>query len=408
MAFQQGLSGLNAASKALDVISNNVANANNVGFKQSSTQFVDMFASALNGATSNLQIGIGTSIAKVGQEFTQGNITATNSALDVAIKGSGFFRVENNGAIAYTRQGQFQINKEGYMVTSSGYQLTGYPADSTGKILLASPAPIYIDTADLKPQQTSTVEMGLNLDSRSTVPTNAWVSGATTPNTSTYNSSTSVTVYDSLGNSHIMSLYFRTAGTGSWNMYYQLDGGATSTTPTALSFDASGQLTTTMPITISGLTVNSGATSPFSINLDLTGGTQYGSAFGVNRQVQDGFASGRLSGTAINADGIIQGRYSNGQTKNLGQIVLANFPSPQGLNALGNNLWAESPTSGQPLVGVPSSGNLGELEAGSIEESNVDLTAELVDMITQQRNYQANAQSIKTQDQIMQTLVNLR
>lgn len=408
MAFQQGLSGLNAASKALDVISNNVANANNVGFKQSGTQFGDMFASALNGATSSLQIGIGTAVSKVGQEFTQGNITATNSALDVAINGNGFFRVEHEGTIAYTRQGQFQIDKSGYMVTASGYKLTGYPADTAGNILPASPAPIHIDTADLQPKQTSTVEMGLNLDSRAAVPTNAWVPGATTPDTSTYNSSTSVTVYDSLGNSHIMSLYFRTSGTGNWNMYTQLDGGATSATPTTLGFNASGQLTTTMPVTISGLTVSSGATSPFSVDFDLTGSTQYGSVFGVNRQVQDGFASGRLSGTAINADGIIQGRYSNGQTKNLGQVVLANFPSAQGLNSLGSNLWTESPTSGQPLVGVPSSGNLGELQAGAIEESNVDLTAELVDMITQQRNYQANAQSIKTQDQIMQTLVNLR
>lgn len=408
MAFQQGLSGLNAASRALDVISNNVANANNVGFKQSGTQFADMFASALNGATAGLQVGIGTAVSKVAQEFTQGNITATNSALDVAINGNGFFRVVNDGAIAYTRAGQFQIDKSGYMVTASGYQLTGYPADASGAILPATPSAIYIDTSDLQPSQTTTIEMGLNLDSRSTVPTNAWVAGATTPDTSTYNSSTSVTVYDSLGNSHIMSMYFRTNGSGSWDMYTQLDGGATSATPTPLTFSTSGALTTAMPVTVAGITVSTGAVSPFSVALDFTGSTQYGSLFGVNRQVQDGFASGRLSGTAIDTDGIIQGRYSNGQTKNLGQVVLAKFPNPQGLNSLGNNLWAESPTSGQPLVGVPGSGSLGELQAGSIEESNVDLTAELVDMITQQRNYQANAQSIKTQDQIMQTLVNLR
>ncbi|PAS97419.1 MAG: flagellar hook protein FlgE [Candidatus Dactylopiibacterium carminicum] len=408
MAFQQGLSGLNAASKSLDVISNNVANASNVGFKLSGTIFGDVYASALNGASAGLQVGIGTSVNKVAQTFNQGNITPTNNPLDVAINGGGFFRMNLDGAIAYTRNGQFQIDKNGYVINSQGYRLTGYPADSTGTILLANPQDIYVDTADLMPVQTSSIEMGLSLDSRKTAPANPWVVGATTPDASTYNSSTSVTVYDSLGNSHLMTLYFVTQGSGSWNMYTQLDGGATSATPTALTFDTAGQLTTTMPLTIAGLAVTTGAATPFDVSLDLTGSTQYGSAFGVNRQTQDGYASGRLSGVTIDSDGIIQGRYSNGQTRNLGQIVLANFPNAQGLISLGSNLWAESPSSGQPLVGTPNSGNLGELTAGAVEESNVDLTAELVNMITAQRNYQANAQSIKTQDQIMQTLVNLR
>lgn len=408
MAFQQGLSGLNAASKALDVISNNVSNANNVGFKLSGTQFSDVYATALNGASAGIQIGIGTAVGKVSQVFNQGNITPTNNPLDVAINGNGFFRVESNGVVAYSRNGQFQVDKNGNIINSNGYKLTGYPADAQGAILPASPSAIYIDTSDLMPVQSSVIDMGLNLDSRSTTPANAWVTGATTPDTSTYNSSTSVTVYDSLGNSHIMSLYFRANGAGSWDMYTQLDGGATSAAPTAVTFDTSGQLTSTMPLTIAGLTVSTGAVSPFNVSLDLTGSTQYGSAFGINRQTQDGYASGRLAGITIGTDGIIQGRYSNGQTRNLGQIVLANFANPQGLTSLGNNLWGESPTSGQPLVGAPGTGSLGDLMAGAVEESNVDLTAELVSMITQQRNYQANAQSIKTQDQIMQTLVNLR
>ncbi len=408
MAFQQGLSGLNAASKALDVISNNVANASNVGFKQSGTIFADVYASALNGASAGLQVGIGTQVGKVAQIFNQGNITPTNNPLDVAINGAGFFRLNQEGAIAYSRNGQFQIDKNGYIINSQGYRLTGYPATPTGAILPASPTDIYIDTADLMPAQTSEIQIGLNLDSRSTVPANAWVAGATTPDPSTYNSSTSVTVYDSLGNSHIMTMYFVTQGNGDWNMYTQLDGGPTSAAATALNFDTSGQLTTGMPLTVAGLTVTTGANSPFDINLDLTSSTQYGSAFGINRQVQDGFASGRLSGITIGDDGIIQGRYSNGQTRNLGQVVLANFANPQGLLSLGNNLWGESPASGQPLIGAPNTGSLGELTAGAVEESNVDLTAELVNMITAQRNYQANAQSIKTQDQIMQTLVNLR
>ncbi|MDQ7988068.1 MAG: flagellar hook protein FlgE [Candidatus Dactylopiibacterium sp.] len=409
MAFQQGLSGLNSASKALDVISNNVANANNVGFKLSGTQFADVYAAALNGASAGLQVGIGTQVGRVAQLFNQGNITPTGNPLDVAINGNGFYRMmDSSGSISYTRNGQFQIDKTGYIVNASGYRVTGYPADATGAILPATPAPIYVDTSDLMPVATTEVEVGLNLDSRSTAPANPWVPSSTTPDVSTYTSSTSVTVYDSLGNSHIMGLYFRANGSGSWDMYTQLDGGPTSATATPLAFDTSGRLTTAMPLTIGGLNVTTGAITPMSITLDMSSSTQYGSVFGVNRQIQDGYASGRLSGVTISADGVLQGRYSNGQTRNLGQVVLANFANPQGLLSLGNNLWGESPGSGQPLVGAPGSGSLGELKAGAVEESNVDLTAELVNMITQQRNYQANAQSIKTQDQIMQTLVNLR
>ncbi|MEC5397239.1 flagellar hook protein FlgE [Uliginosibacterium sp. H1] len=410
MAFQQGLSGLNAASKALDVISNNVSNASNVGFKQSGTQFSDVYAAALNGAAAGVQVGIGTSIGAVAQMFSQGNITPTNNPLDVAINGNGFYRMNNGGTVAYTRNGQFDLDKNGFIVNAQGYRLTGYPADAQGNILPASPTDITIDTADLLPQESSDVRMGLNLDSRMTAPTLPFDPADAT----TYNSSTSLTLYDSLGNSHIMTMYFRKVGAGQWDMHSQLDGGATSlvgASPT-LSFNTAGQLTTAMPMNITGLAVTTGAASPIGgaagIELNFNGSTQYGSAFGVNRQIQDGYASGRLSGITVSEDGTIQGRYSNGQARNLGQVVLANFASPNGLISLGGNFWAESPASGQPLIGAPGSGSLGLLAAGSVEESNVDLTAELVNMITAQRNYQANAQSVRTQDQLMQTLVNLR
>lgn len=410
MAFQQGLSGLNAASKALDVISNNVANANNVGFKSAGAQFQDVYAAALNGSAAGVQVGIGTAVSKVSQLFSQGNITPTNNPLDVAINGNGFFRMSNSGVINYTRSGQFELDKSGYIVNSSGYHLTGYPTDSAGKILNATPTDIQIDTSDLQPVQTGSsaagtgVQIGLNLDSRSTAPTAAFNVNDPT----TYNSSTSVTVYDSLGNSHVQTLYFAKTAAG-WDMYSQTDGGAPSAA-TALTFDTSGKLTTTMPLTmgVNFTSASFGGAPSFTTALDLTGSTQYGSSFGVNKQVQDGSASGRLSGITVSADGTVQGRYSNGATRNLGQVVLANFADPNGLLSLGNNFWAESPTSGQPLIGAPSSGSLGQLQAGAVEDSNVDLTAELVSMITQQRNYQANAQTIKTEDQIMQTLVNLR
>lgn len=407
MAFQQGLSGLNAASKALDVISNNVSNTSNVGFKQASAQFKDVFSVALNGGAAGVQVGVGTAIGAVSQTFSQGSITPTDNPLDVAINGAGFFRMTNNGSLAYTRNGQFDVDKDGFIVNSAGYQLTGYPANAAGVILPATPTPIQIDTADLLPKQSTSVLMGMNLDSGAVAPAAAFNAA----NPATYNSSTSVTLFDTLGNSHVMTLYMVKTGAGAWDVHTQLDGGTTALTG-SIAFNTAGQLTTAMPLAVTGLTVTTGASSPIGgaggVALDLTGTTQYGSLFGVNSQSQDGYTSGRLSGTSISGDGTVQGRYSNGQSRNLAQVVLVNFASPNGLVSTGGNLWVESPESGQPLLGAPGSGSLGVLQAGSVEESNVDLTAELVNMMTQQRNYQANAQSIKTEDQVMQTLVNLR
>lgn len=411
MAFQQGLSGLNGASKAIDVISNNVANSSTIGFKSAQTKFNDVYAAALNGAAAGVQVGIGVNVGAVSQEFNQGNITPTGNPLDLAINGNGFFRVQQpGGTVAYTRNGQFEIDKDGYIVNSAGYRLQGYPANSLGVILPATPSDIFLNTSDLQPKQTGSVKIGLNLDSRQTTPTVPFVSTAAAPlpDPLSYNSSTSVSIYDSLGNSHIYTMYFVKTGGGSWDMHSSVDGAAT-TGPTALNFNSSGALTTAMPLTMSAtFGASFGSSTPISFQLDFTGSSQYGSAFGINRQVQDGFASGRLSGITIGQDGTIQGRYSNGQSKILGQTVLASFANPNGLISLGQNLWSESPDSGQPLVGSPGAGSLGLVQAGSVEESNVDLTAALVDLITQQRNYQANSQSIKTQDQIMQTLVNLR
>ena len=239
----------------------------------------------------------------------------------------------------------------------------------------------------------------------------------------TYNSSTSITVFDSLGNPHLMSLFFRKTASNNWELYTNLNGGTTIGTdaqgPDLLVFDSNGGFARTPPLTgpitsppggIVGqsFTVTTGATDPLVFDLNLTGSTQYGNIFGVNSVAQDGYTSGRLAGLSVSSNGTVQGRYSNGQTRDLAQVVLANFNNPNGLASLGSNQWGETADSGQPLVGVPGSGSLGVLQSAAIEESNVDLTAELVNMITQQRAYQANAQTIKTQDQVLQTLVNLR
>jgi flagellar hook protein FlgE len=409
MGFQQGLSGLNAASKSLDVIGNNVANASTVGFKQSEAQFADVYASSLAGSGAG-QIGIGVNVATVAQQFTQGNITATSNTLDMAVSGAGFFRMDYNGSISYSRNGQFQMDKNGFIVDSQGKNLTGFLTNAAGAIVATTPSDIQISTADLLPNATTTVTAGLNLDARSTIPA---VAPFDPNNSTTFNSSTSSTIYDSLGGSHSASLYFVKTGPNAWNSYLTVDGAlvpvsAPPTPLTAMTFSTSGVLTAPATAVLSASFTPSGGGAAQQVSFNFAGTSQFGSTFGVNSLSQDGYTSGHMTGFSTGADGIISGRYSNGQTKTLAQVVLANFSNPQGLQPLGNNNWAETSTSGTPLVGAPGSASLGVLKTSAVEESNVDLTAELVNMITAQRVYQANAQTIKTEDQIMQTIVNLR
>lgn len=407
MSFQQGLSGLNAASKTLEVIGNNVSNANTVGFKQSRAEFSDVFANSLNGSGAS-QIGIGVKIATVAQQFTQGNITATNNSLDIAINGNGFFRMSNGGEITYTRNGQFQLDQFGFIVNSDGVRLTGYTANAAGVLSTGAPAELSIDTSDLQPAATSEVSGTVNLDSRNSALTAA---GFDPADPTTYHNSSAVTIYDSLGNAHNIQSYFVKTAAGVWDVFTTADGVSTTTLPTptaTLTFGGSGTSPTVSPATPTvGFTPTTGANA-VSFTLDYSNSTQFGSNFSINALSQDGYSSGRLSGFSTSADGTIVGRYTNGQSRVLGQVVLVSFVNPNGLKALGGNAWAESADSGTPLVGAPNSGGLGVLQSSAVEDSNVDLTAELVNMITAQRVYQANAQTIKTQDQVLQTLVNLR
>ncbi|HAF00612.1 MAG TPA: flagellar hook protein FlgE [Methylophilaceae bacterium] len=407
MSFQQGLSGLNAASKTLEVIGNNVSNANTVGFKQSRAEFADVFANSLNGSGTS-QIGIGTKISTVAQQFTQGNITATNNSLDIAINGGGFFRMSNNGEITYTRNGQFQLDKSGYIVNSEGNRLTGYTANAAGVLSTGAPADISINTSDLQPSTTTAVEGTFNLDSRNSALTAA---GFDPTDPSTYHNSSAVTIYDSLGNSHNIQSYFVKTSAGTWDVFTTADGVSTTTLPTptaTLTFGGTGTSPTSVPaLPTVGFAPTTGANA-VSFTLDYSKSTQFGSNFSINALSQDGYSSGRLAGFNTSSDGTIIGRYTNGQSRALGQVVLASFVNPNGLKSLGGNAWADSADSGTPLVGAPNSGGLGVLQSSAIEDSNVDLTAELVNMITAQRVYQANAQTIKTQDQVLQTLVNLR
>ena len=412
MGFQSGLSGLNAAAKNLDVIGNNVANSNTVGFKGARALFADVFAASLTGGGTG-QIGIGTKLSRVQQEFTQGNISVTNNPLDVAINGGGFFRLSNNGTVTYSRNGQFHLNSAGFVVSADNLQLTGYPVDANGNIIPSAPQPLQLSTADIAPQATSAFDATLNLDSRAT----PIVAPFDPTDPATYTASTSGTVYDTLGNQHVFTMFFvKTATGGQWSAQATVDGGPVADVDlgggagvaATLNFNSSGALTTAMPLTGVALTVGGGAVTPLVFDLDFTGTSQFGAEFGVSSLAQNGFTSGRLTGFNIGDDGVMIGRYSNGQAKQLGQVVLANFANPSGLRSLGNNQWEETSDYGLAVVGAPQTSSLGSLQSAAVEDSNVDLTQELVNMITAQRVYQANAQTIKTQDQVLQTLVNLR
>ena len=413
MGYQQGLSGLAGASNALDVIGNNIANANTVGFKSSTAQFSDMYANSI--ATSvNSQIGIGTTLASVQQQFGQGTINTTNSSLDVAINGNGFFQMSNNGVMTYTRDGTFQRDKNGYIVNAQGMNLMGYAADKNGVINTSQTVALQAPTTNIAPTATTRISAQFNLNSQDTTPAKSPIDPS---DNTTYNYSTSIQVYDSLGGSQAVSMYFVKSAAGTWEAYAGVQG-STPTDLGTVTFDSSGAIsgtTTGTPATPTAslgqfqFTVpnTDGSKTPQTMTLDLTGTTQYGGKDGVNNLAQDGYASGTLTTYSIGTDGKLTGNYSNGQTAVLGQIALANFNNPNGLISLGGNQYAESADSGVPQISAPGTTNHGSLQGSALENSNVDLTSELVNLITAQRNYQANAQTIKTQQTVDQTLINL-
>ncbi|MDP1690431.1 MAG: flagellar hook protein FlgE [Burkholderiaceae bacterium] len=420
MSFQQGLSGLNATSKNLDIIGNNIANTNTFGAKVSRGEFSDVYAAALNGAGANA-VGIGTTLAAVSQQFTQGNITSTGNPMDLAISGAGFFQVSDGANPAlYSRNGQFKVNQEGYIVNNQGLRLVGYAADGTGVIQPGNAVPLQLPTAGINPNATREIQMEMNLDSRAATTAPALGAAIDFNDPTTYNNATSLTVYDAKGQNVALTYYFQKAATDTWNVFVTANGAPVSgtlaapTATTTINFPSTGgaPLSPVGPVVFNiPATTNAAGAQTLAMTgvlLDIDGATQYGAGFGVTDLSQDGYAPGQLTGINIEDNGIVMARYSNGQSKPAGQIELATFRNPQGLQPSGGNAWARSFASGDPIVGVPGQGNLGVLQAGALEESNVDLTAELVSMITAQRIYQANAQTIKTQDQVLQTLVNLR
>ncbi len=420
MSFQQGLSGLNASSKNLEVIGHNIANANTFGNKSSRAEFADMYANSIGGGGGAINAGIGVMVSAVSQQFTQGAITTTENPLDLAINGGGFFEVsDSSGALSYTRNGQFKLDRAGNIVNTANQRLMGYMADEQGVIQTGKAGPLTLPTGGISPHTTSEIGMEINLDSAA-APTVPAGGGIDFTDATTYNKPTSQTVYDSRGQEVTLTYYFQKTAENTWDVYATANGSTVSGTDaaptpiTTLEFADGGSapsapgapVTVNIPATVD----EDGATTEAigGVAIDFTGLTEQGAAFAVTDLTQDGYAPGQLSSIVIEGNGVITARYSNGQSKPAGQIEMATFRNPQGLQPVGGNGWLRTFASGDPVLGTPGEGNMGVLQSGALEESNVDLTAELVAMITAQRNYQANAQTIKTVDQVMQTLVNLR
>lgn len=414
MAFSQAVSGLNAAATNLDVIGNNIANSATYGFKSGSASFADMFAGS--------KVGLGVKVAGITQDFTDGTTTSTGRALDVAISQNGFFRlVDTNGAVYYSRNGQFSLDENRNLVNSQGLNLTGYPASGTPPTIQqgANPVALSIPNTLMSAKASTTGTMQMNLNS-----TDAAITATFDPtNPDTYNKKGTVTVYDSLGNSHDLNVYYvKTSAPNTWDVY-TLDtsvANAKSVKAAQMVFSNSGTLTSVtdvnadpanppaaMTVDIPVESLNGSATGTFNLSF-LNSMQQNTGSSDVVATTQNGYAPGSLVSYQVNDDGSVVGNYSNRQSQLLGQIVLANFSNTGGLQSEGDNVWSATQSSGVALLGTAGTGNFGSLTNGALEASNVDLSKELVNMIVAQRNYQSNAQTIKTQDQILNTLVNLR
>jgi flagellar hook protein FlgE len=408
MAFNTALSGLRAANWDLSVTGNNIANASTTGFKRSRAEFADVYANSILGSGSRAP-GSGVLVSDIAQQFDQGNISITNNSLDLAISGQGFFILSDQGTRVYTRSGIFGLDNSGYVVSNTGARLQGFGADINGDIISGALTDLRIQTSDIAPNATTQVNLTFNLDSGSAVPGTA-VFSPTDP--TSYNWSTAATIYDSLGNPHVLTTYYvknTPTPTGTdWDVYSTLDGGTAFNSLGTLSFNTGGALIAPSPASLSDTWPAPGGAAPLVFNLNLAGSTQFGAEFSVNSLTQNGYAPGRLSGINIDDTGVIFARYTNGQALTLGQVALANFANPQGLSPIGNTQWAESFDSGQPVIGAPQTASLGSIQSGALEDSNVDLSEQLVNLIIAQRNFQANAKTIETSDAVTQAIINLR
>ncbi|MDH0749134.1 flagellar hook protein FlgE [Pseudomonas sp. GD03842] len=440
MSFNIGLSGLYAANKSLDVAGNNIANVATVGFKASRAEFADQYAQSIRGTSGGTNVGSGVYTAAVTQQFTQGTLTTgTGRDLDLAINGNGFFQLSNNGEKLYTRAGNFHTDSAGNIIDNNGNNLQGYGVDANGNVMTGVLTNLRVDTSNMPPKATGDINIKSNLDSSKPISTGAAFDPA---DTTTYTSTFSTPIYDSQGNEHTLSQYFRKTDTNSWTMYTLIDGRnmqdpvtepAVEADQTQLKFDSAGNLITSpAPTSTSGVVVNAdgtftlhgwvpaqsktvGSTTTWVANgasskemkLDMLATSQTNAAGGAISKTQDGNYTGQISAMNVDSSGNLFANYTNGQSKVIGQVALTTFANAQGLAPAGGTMWRQTYASGIPVTGAPESGTLGSITGSALEESNVDLTGELVQLIKAQSNYQANAKTISTESTILQTTIQM-
>jgi flagellar hook protein FlgE len=424
MAFRIALSGLDAASTDLEVTGHNVANASTVGFKESRAEFADIYANSISDVSSSAP-GRGVRVSRVAQQFSQGTTEFTSSNLDMAINGEGFFVMEDDGGnVAYTRAGAFSVDRDGNVVDHTGARLQIFPRiGTTGSLYnTGTTTDLNLPVVSGTPNPTSRIETTLNLSASESIPTVALDPTAPAfafpPDPLSYNHSTATTIYDSLGTEHTATMFYVKVADNQWNAFTFVDG--TNVTvggnPFAdIQFTTSGALDTTLGdvdatgnIVYDTFNPGGGAADIVDLTYDYSSTTQFGSGFAVNELIQDGYTSGRLSGVDVDDTGVVFARYTNGQSEPLGKVALARFSNNQGLRQNGDTQWVESFASGDAQIGEAGTGSFGLIQSGALENSNVDLAKQLVNLITAQRNFQANAQVITTADAVTQSVINIR
>jgi flagellar hook protein FlgE len=402
MTFRVAISGLNAAQSELAATANNIANSSTSGFKSSRVQFAELYS----GSGGQASVGSGVKVAGISQQFSQGAINFTDNGLDLAISGKGFFVVGDAESRAYTRAGAFTVDRNGFVVNAAEQRLQVFPPRVEGGFNTSTTADLRLTSGESAPAATGRVDMTFNLPGNASVPSKTPFDPA---DAGTYSHSTAMTVYDSLGAAHTATVYLsKTATDNTWEKRLYVDGNAVGTVQT-LEYSVNGTLVTPAAgeLTYPAYTPTTGA-APITLTYDVGSSTQYGNAFSVSAVNQDGYTTGRLVGVETDADGVVQARFTNGRSVALGQVAIAQFASVDGLQTLGDTAWGETFASGSALLSAAGTGGLGSIQSGALEGSNVDVTQQLVNMITAQRNFQANAKMISTADALSQTIINIR
>lgn len=414
------VTGLTSHGQNMEVIGNNIANMNTPGFKLGRAEFADILAKQLG---PGLEVGRGSKLAAISTVFSEGSYTSTSNPTDVALEGQGFFMVKRGQQYLYTRAGNFHFDKDGYLVTPNGLRVQGFQLDQTGAIA-GAPTDIQVSNLPLPPKATTEVVIHCNLDAMATANPGGASFDINNP-VNTSNFSTSVTVYDSLGNAHSVTVYFRKVADLTWEYHVVVSASDSASgvdyeaTAGTLVFDEQGRLSSVTVTTPPDFDFAGGAAQNQQITFNfgdpianggtgLQGTTQFGSDSTVYYQGQDGYASAQLVEVNIDEYGRVIGKYDNGEIKYFYRLAIANFKNPIGLSLEGNNLFAETPESGNPIIGVAKEGGNGQIFSGTLEMSNVDLSEEFVRMILTQRGFQANARTITTTDEMTVEIMNLK